>query len=73
MGDVDSEVEHRDIRRAVRPAGPAALTVPAEIHEKYTKGDQRGYKESEDDGPDDGRGVRGGGQMGVDEVSKLGV
>jgi hypothetical protein len=43
LGDVDGEVEHRDIRRAVRPARPAALSVPAEIHEKYTEGDQRGY------------------------------
>ncbi len=43
LGDVDSEVEHRDIGRAVRPARPAALSVPAEIHKKDTKGDQRGY------------------------------
>ncbi len=70
LGDIDGEVKHRDIRRAVRPT---ALTVPAEIHEKYTKSDQRGYKEGEDNGPDNGRGVRGGGQVGVDEVSKLGV
>ncbi len=41
LGDVDGEVEHRDVRRAVRPA---ALTITAEIHEKYTKGDQRRYK-----------------------------
>jgi hypothetical protein len=40
LGDIDGEVEHRDIRRAVRSASPTALTVPAEIHEKYTKGDQ---------------------------------
>jgi hypothetical protein len=41
LGDVDGEVEHRDVRRAVRLA---ALTITAEIHEKYTKGDQRRYK-----------------------------
>jgi hypothetical protein len=67
--DVDGEVKHRDVRRS---AGPA-LTIAAEVLEKYTKGDQRGDEEGEDNGPDDGRGVGGSVHMGVNEVSKLGT
>jgi hypothetical protein len=36
LGDTDGEVEHRNVRRAVGPA----LTRAADVHEKYTKGDE---------------------------------
>ncbi len=48
-----------------------ALTVAAEVREKYAKDDQRGYEKGKDNGPDDGRGIGGSGHVGVNEVGKL--